>query len=339
VLPAALLRQTKITYSFRMSGQSRSLRATLAFVSVSSLFTLMLATPPVNASQPGRFAITMGSGGWMYDLTVTATPIVTAAVDLEDCRSQNVFMDPTNLAGQRNAAGTTFETSPIPVCSTENHADAYGITFRGQRIGFDNSVTDVDCQFTVSHFIREWSRDRCTSSSLSLNVEFDDFNVTRVTATFDGASRILDAGSGVSRSEAKERPCTQTSDASVVEGTQDDDVICVTGDQPTTVLAKGGDDTIVVLSDADVTAYGGAGDDTFVGNAGDDTFEGGDGNDSAYGGKGNDDLNGGDGNDTLNGGSGDDDLDGADGFDNVNGGIGADSTPQDPADVAVSIDD
>ena len=334
-----LLQRTKITYSFGMFRQSRRLRTILTFVSVSSLFTLILVTTPVKADQSGQFAITMGSGGWMYDLTVTANAFDSSAVDLGDCRSQRVFMDPTNLAGQRNATGTTFETSPVPVCSTENHAAAYGITFRGQRIGFDNSVTDVECQFTVSHFTREWSRDRCTSSSMSLNVEFDDFNVTRVTATFDGASRILDAGSGVSRSEAKERPCTQTSDASVVEGTQNDDVICVTGDQPTTVKAKGGDDTIVVLSDADVTAYGGAGDDTFVGNAGDDTFEGGDGNDSAYGGKGDDDLNGGDGNDTLNGGSGDDDLDGADGFDNVNGGIGADAMPPDPADLANSVDE
>lgn len=66
---------------------------------------------------------------------------------------------------------------------------------------------------------------------------------------------------------------------------------------------------------ADVTVYGGTGNDKLTGGEGNDTLYGDEGNDILDGGKGDDTINGGAGNDVITGGEGDDELFGDDGDD------------------------
>lgn len=91
---------------------------------------------------------------------------------------------------------------------------------------------------------------------------------------------------------------------------------------------------------------GGAGDDFLAGEGGDDQLDGGAGADQLLGGDGNDNLTGGDGNDSLsgeagndvlNGGAGDDYLSGGAGADNIQGGDGVDTVSYVSADAGVSV--
>jgi Ca2+-binding RTX toxin-like protein len=76
-----------------------------------------------------------------------------------------------------------------------------------------------------------------------------------------------------------------------------------------------GDDKLTVDAnvDADITAHGGAGDDTLIGGGGKDYLDGGSGDDKIYGGAGDDTLLGGSGDDVLDGGPGKDRMDGGSG--------------------------
>lgn len=99
----------------------------------------------------------------------------------------------------------------------------------------------------------------------------------------------------------------------IIQGTNDDDVICGT-DKADIILGNGGNDTIC----------GGVGDDVILAGNGHDRVDGGAGNDVIDGGNGIDMLDGGEGNDVLLGGNNSDLLYGGMGFDYLSGGLGKD---------------
>ena len=92
------------------------------------------------------------------------------------------------------------------------------------------------------------------------------------------------------------------------------------------VAGSNGNDVFTAVDGAaNVTFYGGDGDDHLIGGDGNDVLVGQTGADRVMGGLGNDVLNGGDGDDSLSGGTGNDTVYGGTGSDWVSGGDGEDS--------------
>jgi hypothetical protein len=127
-----------------------------------------------------------------------------------------------------------------------------------------------------------------------------------------------------------------------VEGTNDDDVICLNADNLTfnalggndTVIDNGSNNTIFLGEGLDIydgsegggsTVDGGPGADQITGTPGDDRLSGGDGDDNFIGGDGDDTLNGGLGNDDLEGNAGEDEIYGEAGNDYIDGAEGNDA--------------
>jgi hypothetical protein len=146
------------------------------------------------------------------------------------------------------------------------------------------------------------------------------------------------AGLGIQPSSADGYPpCTATvTEASQsFQGTEGDDVICVSGDKAT-VIALGGNDIIIATAPGTYYIQGGFGDDIIDMTQATTTFtNGGWGNDTIYGSPGNDGLGGNAGDDIIYGYDGDDEIEdagggkntfyGGNGNDSVKGGDDADS--------------
>jgi Ca2+-binding RTX toxin-like protein len=163
----------------------------------------------------------------------------------------------------------------------------------------------------------------------------------------DGDTLVTGLGQGDDRLEGG-----AGNDLAVVEGAEDDDRVIIGSDGQGNAIIEddasgdtvtidgvealkfegfGGDDTVSVgalsgtdVTNASVSIFGGAGNDTVLGENADRRLvvDGGSGNDILHGGSGNDVLLGGSGNDQLSGGAGENTISGQDGNDRITSALG-----------------
>ena len=222
-----------------------------------------------------------------------------------------------NISGSiSNASGTSVSTSVGTVNVTLDSTSKWYLTGDTYVTSFDGTASNVitgNYTLYVNNVALDGTtKEESSSSSTALNIT-NSTDSTLVTGS-ELNDTIQNSGDKVTIDGAAGNDSIVSSGANVsINGGTGND----------SLYGGAGKDTIYAASGNDVI-YGGAGNDYLHGSSGADSLFGGAGNDKLYGGTGNDYINGNAGNDSINGGTGNDTLAGATGNDTLWGGTGND---------------